>query len=86
MASPGHHTDSKQVDEKVPVVDSMHIEQSLASGLSQDDAVFLRDFPRTEHKTVFRKIDWRLMPMLMSLYLIANIDRLVRLFYDWDHS
>ena len=86
MTSPGHHTDSKQVDEKVPAVDSMHIEQSLASGLSQNDAVFLRDFPSSEHKTVFRKIDWRLMPMLMSLYLIANIDRLVRLFYDWDHS
>ena len=80
MTSPGHHTGSKQVDEKVPVVDSMHIEQSLANGLSQNDAAFLRDFPSAEHKKVFRKIDWRLMPMLMSLYLIANIDRLVLLF------
>jgi hypothetical protein len=84
--SPDHHTDTKQVDEKVPVVDSMHIEQSLASGLSQDDAVFLRDFPGAEHKKVFRKIDWRLMPMLMSLYLIANIDRSVHLFTDCDNS
>jgi hypothetical protein len=63
----------------------MHLEDSAISGLSQDDAVFLRDFPGAEHKKVFRKIDWRLMPMLMSLYLIANIDRLVRLFYDYDH-
>ena len=86
MTSPGHHTGSKQVDEKVPVVDSMHIEQSLANGLSQNDAAFLRDFPSAEHKKVFRKIDWRLMPMLMSLYLIANIDRLVRLFNDREHS
>ena len=77
---------SKSVDEKVPVVDSMHLEHSLASGLSQDDAIFLRDFSGTEHKKVFRKIDWRLMPMLMSLYLIANIDRLVHLFYNHRHT
>lgn len=62
-------------DEKAPVVDSVHLEHSLASGLSQEGAEFLRDYPKAVHNKVFRKIDWRLMPMLMSLYLIANIDR-----------
>jgi hypothetical protein len=28
-----------------------------------------------QHNKAFRKVDWRLMPMLMSLYLIANLDR-----------
>lgn len=75
MTNPERIPVSDLADEKVPVVDSMHFEHSLANGLSQTDAVFLRDFPETEHKKVFRKIDLRLMPMLMSLYLIANIDR-----------
>lgn len=85
MTNSDHHDVNKSADEKVPVVDSLHLEDSLARGLSQEDAVFLRDFSKAEHKTVFRKIDWRLMPMLMSLYLIANIDRLVYLFTVRDH-
>ena len=75
MTHSDRNTAIEPADEKVPVVDSTHLEHSLARGLSQDDAVFLRDFPGAEHKKVFFKIDWRLMPMLMSLYLIANIDR-----------
>lgn len=82
MINADHDTLSKSADEKAPVVDSLHLEDFLASGLSQDDAVFLRDFPGAEHKKVFRKIDWRLMPMLMSLYLIANIDRSVHRFHN----
>jgi hypothetical protein len=79
MANSNIHPDDKSADEKALAVDSVHVEHSLASGLSQDDAIFLRDFSGAQHKKVFRKIDWRLMPMLMSLYLIANIDRFVRL-------
>jgi hypothetical protein len=86
MTNADHDTVSKLADEKAPAVDSLHLEDFLASGLSQDDAVFLRDFPRAEHKKVFRKIDWRLMPMLMSLYLIANIDRLVHRFHNREYG
>lgn len=67
----------KVFDVKVPDIDPTHLEYSPANGLSQDDAEFLRDYPASEHKKVFRKVDWRLMPTLMSLYLIANIDRCV---------
>jgi hypothetical protein len=86
MTNADHDTVSKLADEKAPAVDSLHLEDFLASGLSQDNAVFLRDFPRAEHKKVFRKIDWRLMPMLMSLYLIANIDRLVHRFHNREYG
>ena len=86
MTNADHDTVSKLADEKAPAVDSLHLEDFLASGLSQDDAVFLRDFPRAEQKKVFRKIDWRLMPMLMSLYLIANIDRLVHRFHNREYG
>jgi hypothetical protein len=43
--------------------------------LSYDDAVFLDGFSQKDHKKAFWKVDWRLMPMLMALYLIANLDR-----------
>jgi hypothetical protein len=33
------------------------------------------DLSPEEHGKTFRKVDFRLMPMLMALYLIANLDR-----------
>ena len=62
-------------DEKAPAADSAHVEHSLKAGLSYDEATLVRDFPQDQHNKAFRKIDLRLMPMLMSLYLVANLDR-----------
>ena len=64
-------------DEKVPHVESAHLEHSLKAGLSHDDASFLHEFSPEDHKKAYRKVDWMLMPMLMALYLIANLDRYV---------
>jgi hypothetical protein len=64
-----------EVDEKTPAAETAHVEHSLRAGLSHEDAHFLHDFPEDEHAKVYRKVDWRLMPMLMALYLIANLDR-----------
>ncbi|KAL2067198.1 hypothetical protein VTL71DRAFT_1622 [Oculimacula yallundae] len=66
---------STEMDEKTPQVEASHLEHSLNAGLSYEDANFLHQFPPTDHDKAFRKVDWRLMPMLMSLYLIANLDR-----------
>lgn len=65
-------------------VDFKHIEDGLSSkkydealqaGLSQDDARFLADFTSTQERRVFRKVDFRVVPMLALLYLISHLDR-----------
>jgi hypothetical protein len=66
-----------EVDEKALYVEAAHLEHSLRAGLSYDDATYVYEFSKKEHNKAFRKVDWRLMPMLMSLYLIANLDRYV---------
>lgn len=65
----------EEVDAKSPNIDPAHLEHSLRAGLSYEEATYVYNFPTKEHKKVFRKVDWHLMPMLMSLYLIANLDR-----------
>ena len=72
-------TINEPADEKAPEVGSAHIEYSAASDFSQNDAQLVRDFPAAQQKRVFRRINWLLMPMLMSLYLIANIYQCVRI-------
>lgn len=66
--------DEASLSDVKPTPESGHLEY-LQDGLSQDDAAFLHEFPQTAHKKAFRKVDFRLMPMLMALYLIANLDR-----------
>lgn len=70
MAEP----DQASLSDSKPTTETGHLEY-LQDGLSQDDAAFLHEFPQTAHKKAFRKVDFRLMPMLMALYLIANLDR-----------
>lgn len=43
--------------------------------LTAEDAHFLVNFTDAQRKTVLRKVDWRLVPMLLILYLISFIDR-----------
>ncbi|KAL4779417.1 major facilitator superfamily domain-containing protein [Aspergillus varians] len=47
----------------------------LEAGLSPEDAFFLASFPDERRTKCIRKIDWRLCPVLMLLYLCAYIDR-----------
>ncbi|KAL4768644.1 major facilitator superfamily domain-containing protein [Aspergillus nidulans var. acristatus] len=51
---------------------TMHVEHS-AHGLSPGDEEFLANFSDEEKKRVLRK--WRLLPMLVVLYLFAYIDK-----------
>jgi hypothetical protein len=68
-------TEAVEVDEKVSTFETAHLEHSIQAGISHEDAHFLHDFDEKEHQKIYRKVDYRLMPMLMALYLIANLDR-----------
>ncbi|KAH7313920.1 major facilitator superfamily domain-containing protein [Stachybotrys elegans] len=46
-----------------------------AGGLTQEELEFVENFPEEKRKKVLSKIDWRLMPMLVILYLVAYIDK-----------
>ncbi|KAK7991333.1 major facilitator superfamily domain-containing protein [Apiospora saccharicola] len=57
-------------------VHAMHIEnQQNLSGLSSEDAAFLQNYPDDKRKKVIRKVDMRLIPMLLFLYLITYLDK-----------
>ncbi|KAK2804355.1 hypothetical protein FQN50_006646 [Emmonsiellopsis sp. PD_5] len=50
-------------------------ETYMKAGLSADDALFLANFTDEQRNKCIRKVDWRLPPVLMILYLCAYIDR-----------
>ncbi|KAK4235575.1 major facilitator superfamily domain-containing protein [Achaetomium macrosporum] len=52
-----------------------HDELPRRGGLSPEDAEFLANFSDEKKKKVMWKIDLRLIPMLLSLYLIAYLDK-----------
>ncbi|ESU10106.1 hypothetical protein FGSG_03161 [Fusarium graminearum PH-1] len=58
-------------DEKSGTMHSEH----MGGGLSQEDADFVNNFPEERKKAVVRKVDMRLIPMLVLLYLIAYLDK-----------
>jgi hypothetical protein len=50
--------------------------QTMAiDGLSLEDAAFLETFPAEKKKKLLWKVDIRLVPMLLWLYLITYIDK-----------
>lgn len=51
-----------------------HVEKYLSDGAAASE-VHPDEVSPQQHKAMFRKIDIRLMPLLMMLYLIANLDR-----------
>lgn len=44
-------------------------------GLTPEDASFYQSFTPEQRKTVLRKVDYRLVPMLSVLYLVSHLDR-----------
>ncbi|KAK3717489.1 hypothetical protein LTR37_005879 [Vermiconidia calcicola] len=63
-------------DEKVKA-GALHLETTTraALGISAEDAEFLANFSDDRRKACLRKLDWRLIPFLAFLYLVAYIDR-----------
>lgn len=70
MAANGHDTPTSEVNTKT---EAMHLEKSLYNAMDLDAQI--EQVTRAQHKKIFRKVDLRLMPMLMALYLVANLDR-----------
>lgn len=53
----------------------VQLEQVHNGHLTPEEASFLASFSDEQKKVVLRKVDWRLVPMLLVLYLISFIDR-----------
>ena len=67
-----HHSDHDVELDKTTVV---QLEQIHNGSLTPEEASFLASFSDEQKKVVLRKVDWRLVPMLLVLYLISFIDR-----------
>ncbi|KAH7317107.1 major facilitator superfamily domain-containing protein [Stachybotrys elegans] len=59
-------------DEKAEV---KHHERQTGGMMTAEDFEFLDNFPEERKKKILRKIDWRLVPMLVLLYLVAYLDK-----------
>ncbi|RYP73962.1 hypothetical protein DL771_003273 [Monosporascus sp. 5C6A] len=55
--------------------EAMHSEFKVDNGMAREDAEFLNNFPKDKKRAVIRKIDYRLVPMLVLLYLMAYLDK-----------
>lgn len=53
--------------------EALHLEKSLLHVADLETQI--QSVSQEEHDKIFRKVDLRLMPMLMALYLVANLDR-----------
>lgn len=53
----------------------VHTEQVHNGNMTAEEAAFLANFTDDQRKVVVRKVDLRLVPMLLILYLISFIDR-----------
>jgi hypothetical protein len=67
-----HHSDHDVELDKSSVV---QLEQVHNGSLTPEETLFLASFSDEQKQTVLRKVDWRLVPMLLILYLISFIDR-----------
>ena len=61
--------------EKVEIIEQYNVNKYANIGLSAEDADFYENFPEDKKKSMSRKIDIRLVPVLALLYLAAHIDR-----------
>ncbi|KAH7232688.1 hypothetical protein FSOLCH5_008589 [Fusarium solani] len=55
--------------------DVAHHEVTNRGGLTDEELAFVQNFPEDKRKKLLAKIDWRLMPILVILYLVAYIDK-----------
>jgi hypothetical protein len=66
------NADDGSIEKQTAVV---QIDQFQVLGMSREDADFYTSYPAEKRKTLVRKVDVRLVPMLAILYLISHLDR-----------
>jgi hypothetical protein len=70
-------TNEKDIEQRVePSVSDDTASQELHTvdkGVDESEAII--DLPESEEKRILRKIDYRLLPLLTFLYLVAFVDR-----------
>lgn len=74
VSKPPNTMSSDGENERIPID---NLEDPVSVGGSQEEADSLHDVPAKEQTRIYRKVDWRLTPMLMLLYFFANLDRFV---------
>lgn len=67
-----HQYDHDVEFEKATVVET---ERMQNGNITAEESAFLASFTDEQRKTALRKVDWRLVPVLLVLYLISFIDR-----------
>jgi len=78
IMSPGAEMELKDVASvKEDMASVRQVETTLMDATTNEDAIFLNGFSAKEHNRIFRKVDFHIVPMLMLLYLFANLDRSV---------
>lgn len=65
--------DSPNSEEMGTKQEALHLEKSFQNATDLETQI--QSVSQEEHNKIFRKVDIRLMPMLMALYLVANLDR-----------
>ncbi|THW15795.1 MFS general substrate transporter [Aureobasidium pullulans] len=65
----------KEIDAEKHEMVPIEVARGQNEHISAVDADFLAGFTNEQRRRVSRKVDWRLVPMLLILYLISFIDR-----------
>jgi len=76
MAVDRASSDRSDIENVSPEKESIqHDEYQIRGGMRPEDVEFLANFPEEKKKKAVSKVDHRLIPMLMLLYLMAYLDK-----------
>ena len=78
MAQPSNdRASTHSVEKDLEKVDHIEVNNNKYAniGLTAEETEFYENFPEDKKKKMVRKIDFRLVPVLALLYLMAHIDR-----------
>lgn len=75
MATNRVSSESRDIEQIPQEKDTAIHNEYSRGGMSQGDIDFVANFPEDRKKKVLTKVDWRLIPMLVLLYLVAYLDK-----------